>query len=72
MFCPAPPDDVPGVLVLHGGVDDGDYCEGGDVADVAVDEEPEVGDVDQGEVAAVQLSVRVRLGQSLLIMLIFH
>ena len=47
--------------MLHGGVDDGDYCEGGDVADVAVDEEPEVGDVDEGEVAAVQLSVGVRL-----------
>ena len=58
--------------MLHGGVDDGDEGEGGDVADVAVYEEPEVGDVDQGEVAAVQLSVRVRLGQSLLIMLIFH
>ena len=47
--------------MLHGGVYDGDYCEGGDVADVAVDEEPEVGDVDEGEVAAVQLGVGVRL-----------
>ena len=61
IFSAGSPDNVPGVLVLHGRVDDGDYCEGGDVADVAVDEDPEVGDVDEGEVAAVQLSVGVRL-----------
>ena len=53
--------------MLHGGVYDGDEGEGGDVADVAVDEEPEVGDVDEGEVAAVQLSVGVRL-----VLLILH
>ena len=49
-----PPDDGPGLGVLAGGVDDGHQGHPADVADVIVDEELKVCDVDQGQIAAVQ------------------
>ena len=55
------PDDAPGLGVLAGGVDDGHQGHPADVADVAVDEELEVGEVDQGEVAIVQVVMGVVL-----------
>ena len=45
-----PPDHGPGLGVLAGGVDDGHQRHAADVADVIVDQELEVGQVDQGEV----------------------
>ena len=55
------PDDGPGRGVLAGGVDDGHQGHPADVADVVVDEELEVGEVDQGEVAIVQVVMRIVL-----------
>ena len=56
-----PPDHGPGLGVLAGGVDDGHQGHPADVADVIVDEELEVGEVDQGEVAIVQVVMGVVL-----------
>ena len=48
-------------------VNNGDDTDIRTIADVVVDDELEVGDVDEGEVAAVQLGVGVRL-----VLLILH
>ena len=40
--------------MLHGGVDQGDQADVGHIADVGVDQELEVGDVDQRQVAAMR------------------
>ena len=56
-----PPDHGPGLGVLAGGVDDGHQGHPADVADVVVDEELEVGEVDQGEVAIVQVVMGIVL-----------
>ena len=40
--------------MLHGGVDQGDQGNVGHIADVGVDQELEVGDVDQCQVAGIR------------------
>ena len=48
------PDDISGGLVLHGGVDEGDEGNVGHIADVGIDQEVEVCNVDQRQIAAMQ------------------
>ena len=46
------PDHISGSLMLHGGVDEGDQGYVGHIADVCIDQELEVGDVDQRQITA--------------------
>ena len=57
------PDDISGGLVLHGSVDQGDQGDVGHVADVGVDQELEVGDVDQRQVAANRIHALDKMTQ---------
>ena len=52
------PDDISGGLVLHGGVDKGDERNVGHIADVSVDQELEVCNVDQRQIAAMIILFR--------------
>ena len=49
----------PGFRILNRRVDYRHYGYGGDIADVIIDEELEVFDVDEGEVPGVEITVRV-------------
>ena len=46
------PDHISGSLMLHGGVDQGHQGYVGHIANVSVNQELEVGDVDQRQIAA--------------------
>ena len=58
---------IPGCLVLHSRVDYRHYGHWAHIADVIVDEKLEVGDVNEGEVSGVEITVRMSLRQRFLL-----